>query len=91
MDGIGTIRNIKEIASDKHLNEELKSFLKDFKTRIVLTAHPTQFYPGTILTILTDLQEAIKKDDLIVIKQLLSQLGKTLSLQIKNQHHMMKR
>ena len=60
MDGIGTIRNIKEIASDKHLNEELKTFLNDFKTRIVLTAHPTQFYPGTILTILTDLQEARK-------------------------------
>ncbi|MGV6845298.1 MAG: phosphoenolpyruvate carboxylase, partial [Lutibacter sp.] len=43
----------------------------------VLTAHPTQFYPGTVLGIITDLTEAIKKNDLLQINQLLAQLGKT--------------
>ncbi|MDA8728774.1 phosphoenolpyruvate carboxylase [Flavicella sp.] len=77
MDGIGTMRNIKEEANSKRLKNELQQYLKDFKVRLVLTAHPTQFYPGTVLTILTDLQNAIKSDDLSLIKKLLSQLGKT--------------
>lgn len=77
MDGIGTLRNIKEEANSKRLKKELQQYLETFKIRLVLTAHPTQFYPGTILTILTDLQDAIKRDDLSTIKKLLSQLGKT--------------
>ncbi len=77
MDGIGTLRNIKEEASSKRVKKEIREYLEEFKTRLVLTAHPTQFYPGTVLTILTDLQEAIKTDDLSLITQLLSQLGKT--------------
>ncbi|WP_010135563.1 phosphoenolpyruvate carboxylase [Ochrovirga pacifica] len=77
MGGVGTIRNIKEEASSKRVRRELRQYLTEFKTRLVLTAHPTQFYPGTVLTILTDLQEAIKNDDLGLIKKLLAQLGKT--------------
>jgi phosphoenolpyruvate carboxylase len=77
MNGIGTLRNIKEEATSKRVKKELQSHLEEFKTRLVLTAHPTQFYPGTVLTILTDLQEAIKEGDLPFIKKLLSQLGKT--------------
>ncbi|ANW96968.1 phosphoenolpyruvate carboxylase [Wenyingzhuangia fucanilytica] len=77
MAGVGTLRNIKEEASSKRVRNELKHYLEEFKTRLVLTAHPTQFYPGTVLTILTDLQEAIKNDDLSLIKKLLAQLGRT--------------
>lgn len=77
MGGVGTIRNIKEEATSKRVRRELKQYLTDFKTRLVLTAHPTQFYPGTVLTILTDLQEAINNDDLSLIKKLLAQLGRT--------------
>lgn len=77
MDGIGTMRNIKEEANSKSLRKELRQYLEEFKVRLVLTAHPTQFYPGTVLTILTDLQEAIKSNDLALIKNLLAQLGKT--------------
>ena len=43
----------------------------------MLTAHPTQFYPGSVLGIITDLTEAIKENDLTRIHQLLAQLGKT--------------
>lgn len=77
MNGIGTIRNIKEEANSKRVKEDLRKYLEEFKTRLVLTAHPTQFYPGTVLIILSDLQQAIKDGDLPFIKKLLSQLGKT--------------
>ena len=77
MNGIGTLRNIKEIAKSEHKREELVKYLNEFKVRIVLTAHPTQFYPGTVLGIITDLTEAIENGDLLMIKKLLAQLGKT--------------
>ncbi|MCI2228741.1 phosphoenolpyruvate carboxylase [Polaribacter sp. MSW13] len=77
MDGIGTLRNSKEIAFSSDKKEELQRYLEEFKVRIVLTAHPTQFYPGTVLGIITDLDNAIKNDDLLLIKSLLAQLGKT--------------
>jgi len=77
MSGIGTLRNIKEIAKSEDKRAELVKYLNEFKVRIVLTAHPTQFYPGTVLGIITDLTEAIENGDLLLIKKLLSQLGKT--------------
>jgi phosphoenolpyruvate carboxylase len=77
MDGIGTLRNSKEIAILGDKKEALKAHLEDFKVRVVLTAHPTQFYPGTVLGIITDLDKAIQNDDLLLIKKLLAQLGKT--------------
>lgn len=77
MDGIGTLRNLKESANSENKLEDLQRYLEEFKVRIVLTAHPTQFYPGTVLGIITDLTEAIKENDLKTIKNLLAQLGKT--------------
>lgn len=77
MKGIGTIRSTKERAFEAGKIHELQDFLKTFKIRPVLTAHPTQFYPGTVLAIITDLTKAIAAKDLIAIKNLLAQLGKT--------------
>jgi phosphoenolpyruvate carboxylase len=77
MDGVGTLRNSKELASQENKKEALKKHLENFKVRVVLTAHPTQFYPGAVLGIITDLTEAIQKNDLLKINQLLAQLGKT--------------
>ena len=77
MDGIGTLSNSKETAFLNDKKEELKKHLEDFKVRVVLTAHPTQFYPGSILGIITDLDKAIQNNDLLLIKKLLAQLGKT--------------
>ena len=51
--------------------------MQEFKVRIVLTTHPTQFYPGAVLGIITDLEQAIKANDLATINNLLAQLGKT--------------
>ncbi|MBW2938462.1 phosphoenolpyruvate carboxylase [Aureisphaera sp. CAU 1614] len=77
MDGRGTLRNIKEEAEDKSKKEALKKYLQHFKVRTVLTAHPTQFYPGSVLGIITDLARAIEKNQIEQIKLLLAQLGKT--------------
>jgi phosphoenolpyruvate carboxylase len=63
--------------------EELKNRLQEFSIRPVLTAHPTQFYPGRVLAIITDLTEAIKKNDLSSIRMYLKQLGKTPFFQKK--------
>ncbi len=77
MEGIGTLRNLKESASAENKLEDLKKYLDAFKVRIVLTAHPTQFYPGTVLGIITDLTKAIKSNNLNEINNLFGQLGKT--------------
>ncbi|WP_299437111.1 phosphoenolpyruvate carboxylase [uncultured Aquimarina sp.] len=77
MDGRGTLRSIKEEAQAKGQLEELKDYLRRFKIRPTLTAHPTQFYPGTVLGIIHDLDTAIRGNDSQRIKKLLAQLGKT--------------
>ncbi|MDT0690599.1 phosphoenolpyruvate carboxylase [Salegentibacter sp. F188] len=77
MDGRGTLRNVKEEAEAKNKTEELRDYLKRFKVRPTLTAHPTQFYPGAVLGIITDLDKAVQQNDVIGIKKLLAQLGKT--------------
>jgi len=77
IEGKGSLRDIKERADTKELKEELISFLQNFNIRTVLTAHPTQFYPGSVLGIITDLTNAIRETDLNTIQLLLAQLGKT--------------
>ena len=77
MDGIGTLRSLKESAILENKLDTLQQYLEEFKVRIVLTAHPTQFYPGSVLGIITDLTQAIKENDLLTINDLLAQLGKT--------------
>ena len=75
--GRGTLRSSKEEAAEKSKTGALKDYLSNFRVRPVLTAHPTQFYPGSVLGIITDLSTAIKANDLPSIKILLAQLGRT--------------
>lgn len=77
LEGRGSLRDIKEKSEAKDKHAELIAFLENFNVRTVLTAHPTQFYPGSVLGIITDLTEAVRLNDLLKIKQLLAQLGKT--------------
>ena len=77
LEGSGSLREVKNKIETNEKRQELVEFLKDFNVRTVLTAHPTQFYPGSVLGIITDLTQAIRDNDLILIKQLLAQLGKT--------------
>ncbi len=77
MEGKGTLRDSKERTDAKETRRQLLHFLDSFCIRPVLTAHPTQFYPGAVLGIITDLTEAIRNNDFNAIKELLAQLGKT--------------
>ncbi|HEU5146951.1 MAG TPA: phosphoenolpyruvate carboxylase, partial [Chryseosolibacter sp.] len=75
--GKGTLSELLLRAESEGVVDELKRKLNDFSVRIVLTAHPTQFYPGNVLAIINDLQEAIGERNLEHINLLLRQLGKT--------------
>ncbi|KFF13686.1 phosphoenolpyruvate carboxylase [Flavobacterium hydatis] len=81
MEGRGSLRDIKEKSDAKEKEDDLIEFLEDFNVRTVLTAHPTQFYPGPVLGIINDLTDAIRANDLLKIKKLLAQLGKTPFIQ----------
>lgn len=72
---------IKRVENNPELREKVAKRLKEVSVRLVLTAHPTQFYPGEVLGIMTDLTEALKYNDVNSIHLLLKQLGKTPFLQ----------
>lgn len=77
-DDTSTLGNLmNESLQDEDLYKRIQDCLREFKLRLVLTAHPTQFYPGPVLGIVTDLTEAIKNNDVNAINFLLQQLGKT--------------
>jgi len=74
----GTLQSLLQTASLSEQNrKDISEKLREFSLRLVLTAHPTQFYPGTVLGIMTDLIEALKTNDINTIDVLLQQLGKT--------------
>jgi phosphoenolpyruvate carboxylase len=75
--GQGSLRSFIDHIARENKWDELQNILKDYAVRIVLTAHPTQFYPGTVLGIINDLIEAIRKNDILLIQTLLIQLGQT--------------
>lgn len=75
--GKGSIKALITRAEGDRKKEALIEKLKTFSVRLTLTAHPTQFYPGNVLGIITDLEDAIRHDDIGRINLLLQQLGKT--------------
>ncbi len=77
LEGPGTVTELISKARANNLSEKLIEKLHDYKLRIVLTAHPTQFYPGPVLGIITDLSNAIKGNRIHQVNDLLLQLGKT--------------
>jgi len=76
-DEVGTLAGLLQNAVNDDMRQKISEKLRDFSLRLVLTAHPTQFYPGTVLGIMTDLIEALKTNDINTIDVLLQQLGKT--------------
>ena len=77
MEGAGSLKSLIREASFTGKKQALKNKLKDFKVRIVLTAHPTQFYPSNVLGIIHDMGEAISKNDYNTINHYIQQLGLT--------------
>jgi phosphoenolpyruvate carboxylase len=77
LNGAGSVAQLIGRVNTDDLKKKLEAKLEDFSVRIVLTAHPTQFYPGKVLGIITDLETAIKDNDFVQVNALLLQLGKT--------------
>ena len=75
------LRQLIERTEALGLQDELTSTLSKFSARVILTAHPTQFYPGTVLAIITDLTDAIQSNDIGLARKLLQQLGNTAFFQ----------
>src|SRR5678815_3646117 len=59
LNGIGTLKHLESEVLQNEKQEELAAKLNDFSIRLVLTAHPTQFYPGSVLGIINDLSKAL--------------------------------
>ncbi len=76
-EGRGTLTHLRTSAGQAGKLEDLKTKLSDFSARLVLTAHPTQFYPGPVLGIINDLVAAIEANNVGDINTLLQQLGRT--------------
>ncbi|TKK67419.1 phosphoenolpyruvate carboxylase [Ilyomonas limi] len=77
MNGSGTVKQLQSVVYQSDKEDELENKLKDFGVRIVLTAHPTQFYPGEVLGIIHDLSKALMNENAALINSYLQQLGKT--------------
>ena len=77
IEGAGSLKALIREANFSGKTQALKNKLKDFKVRIVLTAHPTQFYPANVLGIIHDMGDAIAKNDYHTINQYIQQLGLT--------------
>ncbi len=77
MQGVGTLKHLETEVLQTKRHTQLQKKLKDFCVRLVLTAHPTQFYPDSVLGIINDLSKAIAENNLNQINIYLQQLGKT--------------
>ncbi len=77
MNGVGTLAHLENSVLQNGKQKELAERIKNFSVRLVLTAHPTQFYPGWVLGIINDLSKAISENNVAQIKLLLQQLGRT--------------
>ncbi len=75
--GAGTLKQLESRVLQENKTAELVEKLQNFSVRLVLTAHPTQFYPGAVLGIINDLVEAIEHNDVSRINIYLQQLGRT--------------
>ena len=83
LNGPGSISSLLTQAKEEKKTNTLLEKINNFSIRPVLTAHPTQFYPGRVLAIITDLTDAIKRNKINLINTYLMQLGMTPFFQKK--------
>lgn len=72
-----TLKDYLQLMKNKKNSEGVIEKLSDFSARIVLTAHPTQFYPPSVLEIISNLRNLIASNDINEIDITLQQLGLT--------------
>jgi phosphoenolpyruvate carboxylase len=61
LNGPGTLKQLCSQISQMRMDDAFLKKLNDFSVRLVLTAHPTQFYRGEVLGIINDLATGTKK------------------------------
>ncbi|MFZ1703965.1 MAG: phosphoenolpyruvate carboxylase [Saprospiraceae bacterium] len=72
-----TMKDYIHLLQNKNKGDKISEKLSDFSTRIVFTAHPTQFYPPSVLEIIANLKTLITQNDINEIDINLQQLGLT--------------
>ena len=77
LNGPGTLKETVDRVESEGRTAEYLALLEDYRIRVVLTAHPTQFYPDAVLSIITDLAQALQEDNLTRIYEILLQMGGT--------------
>jgi phosphoenolpyruvate carboxylase len=77
MQGTGTLKQLLAEVEQTGRQDALLDKLHQYAVRLVLTAHPTQFYPGPVLGIINDLSKALAANNAAQINMYLQQLGKT--------------
>ena len=75
--GAGSLKQLEARVKQEDEEQALIKNLESFAISLVLTAHPTQFYPGPVLGIINDLSKALKDNNTPLINAYLQQLGKT--------------
>jgi phosphoenolpyruvate carboxylase len=72
-----SLKDFVNLVNQKADSDEIAERLSEFSARIVLTAHPTQFYSHSVLDIMNRLRTLILKNDISEIDLCLQQLGLT--------------
>nr|WP_298794655.1 phosphoenolpyruvate carboxylase [uncultured Allomuricauda sp.] len=72
-----SIKDYFELVNSTKNWDKISSSLSTFSARIVLTAHPTQFYTPAVLDIITELRSLINQNKVDDIDLTLQQLGLT--------------
>jgi len=72
-----SLKDYLHLSETKNSKEKLLDKLSKFNTRIVFTAHPTQFYSHSVLEIINKLRQLITQNKINEIDIALQQLGLT--------------
>ena len=78
-----SLKNCIDMAISRNQTPELIEKISDFSVRIVFTAHPTQFYPRSVLDIIAHLRTLVCENNLDEIYLSLQQLGLTSLMNTK--------
>ncbi|HEU4471176.1 MAG TPA: phosphoenolpyruvate carboxylase, partial [Flavisolibacter sp.] len=75
--GPGSLKQLQAKVAQERSEAAFIQKLESFAVALVLTAHPTQFYPGPVLGIMNDLSKALRENNASAVNRYLQQLGKT--------------
>lgn len=78
-----SLKDFFQIMESRGAGGDIRNTLSDFGTRLVFTAHPTQFYPPPVLDIITRLKSLIEENNINEIDTTLQQLGLTSLMNTK--------